>query len=119
MEYPTGMKIRRIEFAREFTDCPGGRFRKYGEFSGEEFRESLLLPALTENDRVIVQMDGVLGFPASFLDEAFGILTEKIGRDAIKNKLTIELTDNRVALAEIADCIEKHLEITSGTAVAA
>lgn len=110
MEYQAHMTTRTIDFAHEFTDCPGGRYEKYGDFSGELFRDKYLRPALEQNDLVILEMDGVLGFPASFLDEAFGILAGQIGRDAIKRKLRIELTDNRIALAEINDCIEKHLE---------
>jgi STAS-like domain of unknown function (DUF4325) len=113
------MKTRTINFARDFTDCPGGRYEKYGEYSGEQFRDHVLRPALEQNDLVILEMDGVLGFPASFLDEAFGILVEQIGHEALKNKLRIELTDNRVALSEIRDCIAKHVEAASPGAVAA
>jgi hypothetical protein len=104
------VKRRRIKFAKEFADCPGGRYRRYGQFSGEAFREDFLKPAIDSNDEVIVEMDGVIGFPASFLDEAFGILAEQVGGDVINRKLKIELTDNRVARAQIDDCIRKHLE---------
>jgi len=113
------MTVKTIKFAEDFSDCPGGRYRRYGDFSGEEFRETILMPALNTHDVVVVQMDGVMGFPASFLDEAFGILAEQIGKDAIKRKLRIELTDNRVASAEIDDCIKKHLEQRARTPVAA
>jgi hypothetical protein len=119
MEYSPDMKTRTINFARDFTDCPGGRYAKYGEFSGEAFRDTVLLPAIEAHDLVILEMDGVLGFPASFLDEAFGILVERIGREMFDRKLRIELTDNRIALSEIRDCIAKHVEIANPTAVAA
>jgi len=112
------MRVQTINFARDFTDCPGGRYARYGEFSGEEFRDRLLIPALEANDLVILQMDGVLGFPASFLDEAFGILAERLGQNVVENKLQIELTDNRIARSEIRDCIAKHVEMTK-SAVAA
>ena len=103
------MKACRINFVREFTDCPGGRFRRYGQFSGEAFRDDILRPALENNDDVTIEMDGVIGFPASFLDEAFGILAEQLGPELIRRKLHIELNDNRVARAEIDDCIRRHL----------
>lgn len=104
------MKTRRINFAKEFSDCPGGRYRRYGPYSGEAFREDILVPALEENDKVVLEMNGVIGFPASFLDEAFGILAEKVGPEAMNRKLEILLTDNRVARAEIDDCVQKHVE---------
>lgn len=113
------MTTKTIKFADDFSDCPGGRYQRYGEFSGEEFREKILRPAIESHDLVVVQMDGVMGFPASFLDEAFGILAEQIGEEAIKRKLRIELNDNRVASAEIEDCIKKHLEEGTRTPVAA
>jgi hypothetical protein len=102
------MTTRTINFVNDFTDCPGGRYRSYGPFSGEQFREEILKPALLENDRVILNMDGVLGFPASFLDEAFGILVEELGPEVVAKKLTVNLTDNRVARSEIDDCIASH-----------
>jgi hypothetical protein len=110
MEYSQIVKRRTIKFAVEFADCPGGRYRQYGQYSGEAFREDFLKPAMDANDEVVVEMDGVIGFPASFLDEAFGILAEQVGAEAIHRKLKIELTDNRVARAQIDDCIRKHLE---------
>jgi hypothetical protein len=102
------MKTRRINFAEEFTDCPGGRLEIYGSHSGEEFREKFLRPALLENEKVILNLNNVLGFPASFLDEAFGILAAEIGLSVLKKKLAIELDDNPIALAEINDCMETH-----------
>src|SRR4051794_15161756 len=101
---------RRINFAKEFSDCPGGRLRKYGPFSGEAFREDLLKPAFDGNDEVIVDLNGVIGFPVSFLDEAFGVLAEQLGAETIRRKLRIELTDNRVARSQIDDCIGTRLQ---------
>lgn len=60
-----------INIARDFTDKPIGRYRTDGPYSGEVFREDVLMPSL-EKDEVIVVLDGTRGYPSSFLEEAFG-----------------------------------------------
>lgn len=75
------MTVTEISIAKEFSRTPGGRYRKHGAFSGEEFRERILWPALHDegNDADIVEVnfDGVAGMPSSFLEEAFGGLVRK------------------------------------------
>jgi len=65
-----------IEIAREFSRYPGPRYRQHGDFSGEQFREELLIPALRRaiagNDLLTVVLDDVAGYGSSFLEEAFG-----------------------------------------------
>jgi len=85
------MKIKKIKynFAKEFTKYPGGRYKKLGDFSGEEFREKVLEP-LFQKDDTILELDtsGVIGsFSPSFLDEAFGAIARKYGVDAFKKKI--------------------------------
>ena len=61
---------------RDFTEFPGPRYRKDGPFSGEEFREARLSPALKDalqqGSSVCVELDGVAGYGSSFTEEAFG-----------------------------------------------
>jgi STAS-like domain of unknown function (DUF4325) len=101
------MRTTTINFVQDFTRFPGGRLIKYGPNSGEEFRERVLKPALAEYDQVTLDMNGVLGFPASFLDEVFGVLAGQLGREELKRKLKIIL-DNKVTLTEIEDVIATH-----------
>ena len=65
-----------ISIAKSFSVTPGSRYRKEGPFSGEEFRDDILKPAfdkaLEENKKLIVSLDGTLGYGTSFLEEAFG-----------------------------------------------
>lgn len=68
-----------IKIATDFSRYPGGRYRKLGKFSGEEFRDELLVPYLTDNDEVVVIMDGTAGYGSSFLEEAFGGLVRHGG----------------------------------------
>lgn len=70
----------RIDVCEEFTDAPGPRFKSFGKFSGEEFREDFLIPKLEEaidkKDILEINLDGTYGYPTSFLEEAFGGLSE-------------------------------------------
>lgn len=66
----------RIKISTDFSDIPGGRLKKEGKHSGEEFRDELLLPKYQEaeeNDTELeVDFDDCYGFGTSFLEEAFG-----------------------------------------------
>lgn len=75
------MKKIMISIAKNFSITPGGRFKKEGEYSGEEFRDTILEPryiqAVEEHKGLLVDLDGCLGFPSSFIDEGFGGLARK------------------------------------------
>lgn len=95
------MTEKKINLVTEFTDAPGGRSRLLGPHSGEEFREDVLRPALASFDVVEVNLDGALGLPSSFLDEAFGAFK----KEACNGKLKVILTDNAVAKKILEDCL--------------
>lgn len=80
------MKIYKI--SKEFTDLPGGRYEKFGKFSGEEFREKVLIELL-KDEKVIIDLDDVYGYPPSFLEEAFGGLVReyKYSYNELRRKL--------------------------------
>jgi hypothetical protein len=69
------MKV--INIAMQFTTVPAGRYPSDGEYSGQRFREELLVPSLKREDCVIVEIDGTAGYGSSFLEEAFGGLVRK------------------------------------------
>jgi hypothetical protein len=64
--------MRTISIARDFSATPGGRFNRDGPASGEAFRTRFLLPAISANEPVAIDLNGVAGLPSSFLEEAFG-----------------------------------------------
>jgi hypothetical protein len=64
--------MKSINIAKDYTRYPAGRFRTDGPFSGEQFREQILEPALRIADVVEIELDGVAGYGSSFLEEAFG-----------------------------------------------
>ena len=80
----------KISIAKDFSDAPGGRYIRDGEYSGEKFRKDLLEPAFEKEDGIItVDLDGTFGYPPSFLEEAFGGLVriKKWTKDEILRRL--------------------------------
>lgn len=68
-----------IDIAKDFTRYPAGRLKTDGPYSGEAFRQNVLVPALKARTPVIVALDGPLGYGSSFLEEAFGGLVRVEG----------------------------------------
>lgn len=96
--------MNRISIARDFSDTPGGRYRKDGEFSGEEFRDRLLRPAfeaLEEHQKLTIDLDGAYGYPVSFLEEAFGGLAREFGSRLVLNKLDFVCYDEPSLIDQI------------------
>ena len=80
--------------AKSFTRFPGGRRRKHGDHSGEEFRESVLLPLLAEHEYLVFDLGGSAGYSSGFLDEAFGEIGALIGvEEAIRRIKFLAIDD--------------------------
>ena len=80
------MSQETLRIADDFSATPGSRYESEGEFSGEEFRRTVLLPRLRESlasgDKLLVDLDGTAGYGTSFLEEAFGGLVRDEGIDS-------------------------------------
>ena len=86
--------MTRIEIATNFSRYPGGRYRALGKFSGEQFRDDVLIPSLQENAEVLVVLDGTVGYGSSFLEEAFGGLVRNgFSLDQLEGKLKLVAND--------------------------
>jgi hypothetical protein len=81
-----------ISVAQAFSPYPAGRFRTDGPYSGEAFREDILVPALRTGEAVTVHLSGTSGYGSSFLEEAFGGLVRNgyFTADELHKKLKIE-----------------------------
>ncbi len=86
-----------LNIANDFSKTPAGRSANlHGEHSGETFRDEKLWPmlqqAMKSNSKLTVTLDGTAGYPASFLDEAFGGMIRKgyCNRDQIQEHLEIQ-----------------------------
>ena len=100
----------KINIVKDFSDTPGGRTISEGEFSGELFREQLLLPKYTE--AIEIDFDGAFGYPPSFLDEAFGGLVKILKKKSLLDNIVIisndDLTIERRIKKYVADA-EKEI----------
>lgn len=68
-----------INIKDEFSDSLGARYKKDGPHSGEEFYDKLLRPRFDEAVKngvyLEILLDGVWGYPSSFVSGSFGKLS--------------------------------------------
>jgi hypothetical protein len=70
--------------ADRFT-CPGPRYKKLGENSGEKFRE-IIISSVRSGEDVVIDLDGTEGYGSSFLEEAFGgLIREGVPHESVRN----------------------------------
>ncbi len=85
------MEEYKIEIAKEFSDKLGGRWKKLGPFSGEDFYEKHLKQkfenAFKEGEKLHVYLDGTKGYGSSFLDQSFGELVREFGVNEVSKTL--------------------------------
>lgn len=85
----------KVVIADDFSFTPGPRLIKEGDFSGELFRQTILLPkmreAIAKGERLLVVLDGTAGCGTSFLEESFAGLIRKDGIDAAIITKTLEV----------------------------
>lgn len=93
-----------LRFA-DWTIRPGGRTRDLGSFSGEAYLEEVLIPAfeLAQEREVLLclNLDGVYGYAASFLDEVFAGLTKKFSGAVVLNTLSLVCLESPETVLEI------------------
>lgn len=96
--------VGQLSVAKDYFPFPGGRFRKNGKGSGEEFRDDFLVPrmqeAINQKGCLVVNLDGVMGYPSSFLEEAFGGLIRVSGftKPQVDSHLIIEVTEPHLGI---------------------
>ena len=84
----------------DYTEDPGPRYKRQDKegtnTSGEMYYINCLNEAFTECYRtekeLVLLLDGVSGYPSSFLDEAIGELVYDFTLDVVKDILTFETT---------------------------
>lgn len=98
---------------KDFSITPGSRYRDEGvkAHSGQEFREEYLEPIflnIENNDSIIiVNLDGTIGYGTSWLEEVFGGLARKFGKDLVQNKIDFISNEEPYLIDDIKEYI-KH-----------
>lgn len=94
-----------ITIARDFSNRLGARYRKDGPYSGQEFLESHLKPALERavagDYRVLIDLDGVWGYPSSFVSGSFGKLSLEKGAALVEKHFYFKSDENNMRLERV------------------
>ncbi len=94
----------------DYTDIPGGRFKREGAYSGEEFRDNILLKrfeeAVSNNEKLLINFDGCFGFGTSFLEEAFGGLVRVYDKRNVWETLKLVSNEDET----IPGLVEKYIK---------
>lgn len=94
-----------IVIATEFKDNPGARERADGPNSGQEFLEDILLPRFNkavENDYILlIDLDGVWGYPSSFISGSFGKLSMDYGAELLLKHLEFKSDLNPMRINKV------------------
>ena len=95
----------KIIIAKDFSNTPGARYKTDGEWSGEKFLEELLMPkfvkAVNDASILLVDLDGVYGYPSSFVSGSFGKLSLEKGADLVLRHIQFKSDENPVRLENI------------------
>ena len=99
-----------INICNDFTDTPGARYRSEGDFSGEEFRETILIPkyeeAVKSKQQLKIELDGGYGYATSFLEESFGGLARIYQIQEVLDTLLFVSEDEPSLIEEITEYIK-------------
>lgn len=62
-----------IKISKDFSSKVKGRYHPQdGNFTGQKFRDTFLVPNFNKYDKLIIDLDDSYGYPSSFREEAFG-----------------------------------------------
>ncbi|MGO2128809.1 MAG: STAS-like domain-containing protein [Pseudoalteromonas prydzensis] len=87
---------------------PKFRSRDRYEWCGEAYREDILVPALLENEKVMVDLTGYNRYGRSFIDETFGGLIRS--ENFTLSELNEKLTYKHDLLKSVEELIKERLE---------
>jgi hypothetical protein len=92
----------------DFSEFPGGRFVENGPFSGEEYRKTVLLPALESCEIVEIDFAGVFVAAPSFLDEAFGEIVKRLGPAEFRRRIQVRSDEDPDIFKQIERIVKAH-----------
>lgn len=99
-----------ISIAKDYSLTPGPRWIKEGDYSGENFRKTILNPrfhvALQQGKKIKIDLDGTAGYGASFLEEVFGGLAREFPKINILDFIEIKSNEEEYLIQEIQEYIK-------------
>ena len=102
---------KNYNIATEYTKNPGARYIKQGPYSGEDFREKVLVPFFknkNKGDILEINLNGLNGYPSSFFEEAFGGIAREFKQDDVLKSLKFECEDNPLFINDLISYIKQE-----------
>src|SRR5690606_13973127 len=96
----------------DFSKTPGSRYRDEGRkaHSGEEFREEILEPkfkiAIANDQKILIDLDGTIGYGTSWLEEVFGGLARAYGHRRVLSTLEFKSEEEGYLIDDIKQYIK-------------
>lgn len=94
---------------KDFSVAPGSRKKIEGRNSGEEFRE-ILEPVFKDfvahQRKLKINLDGTIGYATSWLEEVFGGLARKYGKEKVLEILDFTSEEEPYLIEDIKAYIE-------------
>ncbi len=95
----------------DFSSTPGPRYINEGKWSGEEFRDTILIEKFNEviktDSKLTVNLDGTVGYATSFLEESFGGLARLFKPNEVLKRLNFISTEEPYLIDEITEYIQE------------
>lgn len=100
----------KIIISKDFSPVLGARYRTDGDWSGEQFLEEVLQQkfnkAVEGHYKILIDLDGVFGYPSSFVSGSFGKLSLEKGADLLLKHLSFKSDDNPIRLERVIEEIK-------------
>lgn len=100
-----------INIKNDFSDSPGARYRKDGPNSGQQFYKEILKnkfeEAMQRGVKLEINLDGVWGYPSSFVSGSFGKLSIEYSANVVLDTIVFISTESETRKERIIEEI-KH-----------
>ena len=99
-----------INIKNDFSDSPCARYRKDGRNSGQQFYEEILKNKFEEarqrGVKLEINLDGVWGYPSSFVSGSFGKLSIEYSANVVLDTLVFISTESETRKERIIEEIK-------------
>lgn len=103
--------IKKYSIANEYSKNPGARYKKQGPYSGEDFRETVLVPFFNtkkDGDLLEIDLNDLNGYPSSFFEEAFGGIARIYNQADVLKSLKFDCEDNPLFIDDLISYIKQE-----------
>lgn len=103
-----------LRITEEFGDTIGARDYEDGDYSGKEFYDKFLLPRFEQAAKnsyvLLIDIDGVWGWPSSFVSGSFGLLSQEKGSQKVLAHLKFKCDSNPMKIEKAKYIIKNPIK---------